>query len=185
MSESKKSSKSEENKHLYFGDRRSFLSKLAWGSFFTYFGMFVFGSIRGLYPRVLFEPRKDFIAGYPYEFAPMQVDESFMSSQRVWIIRTNEGFIALSGICTHLGCTPRWLKNENKFKCPCHGSGFNGFMSDQIEIAVNFEGPAPRPLERLEISFTADGRLKINKGKKFLAEKGEWGMPGAFLPFRG
>ena len=72
MSESKKSSKSEENKHLYFGDRRSFLSKLAWGSFFTYFGMFVFGSIRGLYPRVLFEPRKDFIAGYPYEFAPMQ-----------------------------------------------------------------------------------------------------------------
>ena len=36
---------------------------------------------------------------------------------------------------------PNWLDGEQKFKCPCHGSGF--YMT-----GVNFEGPAPRPLER-------------------------------------
>ena len=67
----------------------------------------------------------------------------------VWIVRTPEdieqhasGFYSLSVTCTHLGCTPNYLSAENKFKCPCHGSGFR-------TTGVNFEGPAPRPLERV------------------------------------
>ena len=39
-------------------------------------------------------------------------------------------------VCTHLGCTPNWLEAEQKFKCPCHGSGF-------YKDGINFEGPAP------------------------------------------
>ena len=49
-----------------------------------------------------------------------------------------------ASVCTHLGCTPNWLEGEQKFKCPCHGSGF-------YKDGINFEGPAPRPLERYAI----------------------------------
>jgi cytochrome b6-f complex iron-sulfur subunit len=48
---------------------------------------------------------------------------------------------ALFAKWTYLGCTPRWLATEDKFKCPYHGSGF-------YKSAMNFEGPAPRPLDR-------------------------------------
>jgi cytochrome b6-f complex iron-sulfur subunit len=58
--------------------------------------------------------------------------------------------------CTHLGCTPRWLATEQKFKCPCHGSGF--FIN-----GLNFEGPAPRPLDRFKISVGDDGHLVVDK----------------------
>ena len=60
-------------------------------------------------------------------------------------------------VCTHLGCTPNWLAAQNKFKCPCHGSGY--YVS-----GINFEGPAPRPLERREIAVSADdGQLIVDK----------------------
>jgi cytochrome b6-f complex iron-sulfur subunit len=46
---------------------------------------------------------------------------------------------------------------------------------------MNFEGPAPRPLERLKVEVGPDGQIVIDKSKKFLFEKGEWGKPGAYL----
>ena len=92
----------------------------------------------------------------------------------VWIVREPEGFYALIATCTHLGCTPNWLASENKFKCPCHGSGF-------YRTGVNFEGPAPRPLERARIVLAEDGQLLVDKSTKFQQEKGEWEKPEAFL----
>ena len=44
------------------------------------------------------------------------------------------------------------LSAENKFKCPCHGSGFR-------TTGINFEGPAPRPLERARIVLADDGQI--------------------------
>ena len=80
----------------------------------------------------------------------------------------------LSTTCTHLGCTPNSLSAEAKFKCPCHGSGFR-------LTGVNFEGPAPRPLERFAIRLADDGQIVVDKTKKFQQEKGEWAAPDAFL----
>lgn len=131
-----------------------------------------------LFPRVLFEPPTSFKAGLPGTFNVGEVSERFMKDQRVWIIREPTGFYALSGICTHLGCTPRWLGPENKFKCPCHGSGFR-------RDGTNFEGPAPRPLERVKIARADDGQLVIDKAVKFRKELGEWEKPGAYLKFTG
>ena len=93
---------------------------------------------------------------------------------RVWIVRDPDGFYALFAKCTHLGCTPRWLLAEAKFKCPCHGSGY-------YRSGINFEGPAPRPLERLKITLAEDGQLVVDKSVKFLFEKGQWGKPGSFV----
>jgi cytochrome b6-f complex iron-sulfur subunit len=131
-----------------------------------------------MFPRVLFEPPTSFKAGYPWEYTVGEVSERFKDTQRVWIIREEDGFYALLAVCTHLGCTPRWLRSENKFKCPCHGSGFR-------KSGINFEGPAPRPLERVKITLAEDGQLLIDKGIRYRYEKGEWGKPGSFLPYRG
>jgi cytochrome b6-f complex iron-sulfur subunit len=92
----------------------------------------------------------------------------------VWIIREADGFYALFAKCTHLGCTPRWLKVEEKFKCPCHGSGFR-------KSGINFEGPAPRPLERYRMALADDGQLVVDMGVSYRFERGDWGKPGAFL----
>ena len=76
--------------------------------------------------------------------------------------------------CTHLGCTPNYLSAENKFKCPCHGSGFR-------TTGINFEGPAPRPLERARIVLADDGQILVDKSRKFQRELGQWIDPEAFL----
>jgi cytochrome b6-f complex iron-sulfur subunit len=128
-----------------------------------------------MFPRVLFEPSPIFKAGFPSEYTIGEVNERFKQSQRVWIVRDSGGFYAILAICTHLGCTPNWFSTEDKFKCPCHGSGFR-------RTGINFEGPAPRPLERIKITLAEDGQLLIDKSVKFLYEKGEWNKPGAYLP---
>ena len=84
------------------------------------------------------------------------------------------GFYALLVTCTHLGCTPNYLAAEAKFKCPCHGSGFR-------TTGINFEGPAPRPLERARIVLAEDGQLLVDKARKFQFELGQWTDPEAFL----
>ena len=81
---------------------------------------------------------------------------------------------ALIAVCTHLGCTPNWLSSDQKFKCPCHGSGFE-------KSGINIEGPAPRPLERYRIELASDGQIQIDKNTKFQEEKGQWSMDGAYL----
>lgn len=154
--------------------RRDFASRAGWVAFFTFIGTFLLGSLRYMFPRVLFEPSPRFKAGYPEDYPVGEVSTKWVKDYRVWIIREDWGYYALLAVCTHLGCTPRWLRAENKFKCPCHGSGFT-------KEGINFEGPAPRPLERLAISIAEDGQILVDKSMRFREERGEWGKPGSFL----
>ena len=76
-----------------------------------------------------------------------------------------------------MGCTPDWKPSENKFKCPCHGSGYD-------TEGVNFEGPAPRPLDRAKVELDAEGQIVVDTGVLFTWPKGmrsEFQDPGAFL----
>jgi len=134
----------------------------------------LFYVLRFLFPNITYEPPLQFKAGLPSEFAPGRVDERFKESNGTWLVRNDLGIYALSTTCTHLGCTPNWLEAEQKFKCPCHGSGFR-------KTGVNFEGPAPRPLERYKIGIADDGQVAVDKSVKFQGEKGEWANPEAFL----
>ena len=154
--------------------RRNFFSRAGWVAFFSFLASFLIGSLRFMFPRVLFEPSPRFKAGYPDDYPTGSVSTIWVKEQRVWIVRDEGGIYAISALCTHLGCTPRWLDAENKFKCPCHGSGFTS-------EGVNFEGPAPRPLERVQITLAEDGQILIDKSIKFLEEKGDWGKPGSIL----
>jgi cytochrome b6-f complex iron-sulfur subunit len=147
---------------------------LAWSFFAASAGAGLTAMGRFMFPNVLTEPPSSFKVGFPADFAVGAVDERFKEKFRVWVVRNEEGMYALSAICTHLGCTPNWLSAENKFKCPCHGSGF--YMS-----GINFEGPAPRPLERVKIALADDGQVLIDKGRLFKQEAGQWNDPESFL----
>ena len=103
-----------------------------------------------------------------------KVDLRYKKQYNVWIVRDDEKIIALSTVCTHLGCTPNWLETDRKFKCPCHGSGFRS-------SGINFEGPAPRPLERYRIYLANDGQIIVDKNKNFKYEKGEWNRTESYL----
>ena len=156
--------------------RRGFLSTLgfAW-ALFTGAAVGMLGAMgRFMFPNVLFEPPQEFKAGFPEDFALDQVDERFKAAYGVWIVREVGGFYALSTTCTHLGCTPNWLEGEQKFKCPCHGSGF--YIS-----GINFEGPAPRPLERGGLRVAEDGMLEVDKSVKFQEELGQWTDAKSFV----
>jgi cytochrome b6-f complex iron-sulfur subunit len=145
--------------------RRDFFTRLGWSGF-GIFGLFsLLGFIRSAFPRVLFQPPATFKAGLPSDYAVGEVSEKFKQEQRVWIVREEEGIYAIFAKCTHLGCTPRWLAAENKFKCPCHGSGF-------YKSGLNFEGPAPRPLDRLKVTLGEDGQLVVDKSKILRMEAG-------------
>jgi cytochrome b6-f complex iron-sulfur subunit len=154
--------------------RRDVFGRFGWGVFTAFSGITLLGFLRSAFPRVLFAPPSIFKAGVPADFIIGEVSTKFQKDQRVWIIREEKGMYALWAKCTHLGCTPRWLPAENKFKCPCHGSGF-------YKSGINFEGPAPRPLERLRITKADDGQIVIDKAVKYLFEKGQWDKPGAYL----
>ncbi len=64
---------------------------------------------------------------------------------RFWFSNTEAGVAALYKVCTHLGCLFKWVGTNGRFECPCHGSKFR---ADGIYI----EGPAPRSLDRFELS---------------------------------
>jgi cytochrome b6-f complex iron-sulfur subunit len=153
---------------------------LAWGGFTAASLLALAATGRMMFPNVLDEPSQQFEAGFPSEYG-MGVDERWKDKFGVWIVRTPDdivqdmsGFYALVAVCTHLGCTPNFLPAEQKFKCPCHGSGFR-------LTGINFEGPAPRPLERAGISLAEDGQLVVDKSRRFQFELGQWADPESFL----
>lgn len=77
---------------------------------------------------------------------------------RMHLSTTEDGFLALYAVCTHLGCLPKWTPGNNRFECPCHGSKFEA-NGDYIE------GPAPRDLDRFVATITfADGTSATTDG---------------------
>ena len=138
-----------------------------------------FGMLRFMFPNILREPPSRFKVGFPDQFPPGQVETKYKAQFGVWVINTEYNgepqIFALKSVCTHLGCTPNWLEAEQKFKCPCHGSGF------YID-GINFEGPAPRPLERYAIVVADDGQIEVDKSRIFQEEMGQWQDGASFIP---
>ncbi|MEQ8672036.1 MAG: Rieske 2Fe-2S domain-containing protein [Aggregatilineales bacterium] len=74
-----------------------------------------------------------------------------LPSGRFWMSNTNEGYVSLYAVCTHLGCLPKWVDTNDRFECPCHGSKFE-------EDGIYIEGPAPRGMDRFVTTLTfSDG----------------------------
>ncbi|HKP81081.1 MAG TPA: Rieske 2Fe-2S domain-containing protein [Pyrinomonadaceae bacterium] len=142
------------------------------GSLLTFFLMFV----RFFLPRSILEPSSVFRIGAPADYA-IGVDTKWQQQYRIWVTRTSDRLFVIYARCTHLGCTPDWKASENKFKCPCHGSGYDS-------EGINFEGPAPRPMDRAKVTLDAEGQIVVDTGKLFEWPKGEpthFDDEGAFI----
>lgn len=151
----------------------------AWTAIGAVTGISVLGTARFMFPNVLVEPPSKFKVGPASDYPLNTVSNKWKDQFGVWIVHTDQyegkGLLyALTSVCTHLGCTPNWLDGEQKFKCPCHGSGF-------YITGVNFEGPAPRPLERAGIRIAEDGMLEVDKSMKFQEEMGQWTDAASFV----
>jgi cytochrome b6-f complex iron-sulfur subunit len=133
---------------------------------------------RFMFPNILTEPPAKFKVGFPAEYPAGYVETRFKQEHGVWVVsaeyRGKRQIYALRTVCTHLGCITIWQENERKFKCPCHGSGF------YID-GVNFEGPAPRPLERYAIEIADDGQLQVDKSRTFQQELAQWKDPACYV----
>lgn len=155
--------------------RREFSVALAvaWGSLIAV-GATAAGAFQSfLVPKVTKEPPTSFRAGKLGDYPTDGVYETFKGPQNVWVVRQRGELFALSTICTHLGCIPNWLAADQKFKCPCHGSGF--YMN-----GVNFEGPAPRPLERFKVALEGDVVI-VDKSMKYRQELGQWENQASYI----
>ena len=139
----------------------------------TCFLMFV----RFFLPRAIFEPSSTFKIGFPGDYA-LGVDTKYQQMYRIWVDKTSDRLFVVYARCTHLGCTPDWKASENKFKCPCHGSGYDS-------EAINFEGPAPRPMDRAHVELDAEGQIVVDVSRLYKwpkGEKNEFNDPGAYIP---
>ncbi len=151
--------------------------RLIWACIWGYLGVNFLMFLRFFFPRALFEPNTIVDIGFPSDFA-MGVNQQFLMSNRVWVVKEPDRLFVIFARCTHLGCTPEWKPAENKFKCPCHGSGYDS-------EGVNFEGPAPRPMDRAHVELDPTGRIIADTSRLYIddprAGVNHFNDPGAFL----
>jgi len=150
--------------------------RLVWATVAAFLTAWLLAFFRFFLPRTLFEPATSFKIGYPEEYG-LGVDTKFQQKYRIWVDRTPDRIFVIYARCTHLGCTPDWKPSENKFKCPCHGSGYDS-------EGVNFEGPAPRPMDRAHIETAPDGQILVDVSRLYQWPKGQpsqFNDDGAFL----
>lgn len=154
--------------------RRRIIWTCIWGYIAANFFMF----LRFFFPRALFEPNTVHNIGPASDFQ-IGVNEKFKQAYRIWVIKEPPRLFCVFAKCTHLGCTPDWKPAENKFKCPCHGSGYT-------PEAINFEGPAPRPMDRAHVELNAEGQVIVDTSRLYSWYKSQGGpdefeQPGAFI----
>jgi cytochrome b6-f complex iron-sulfur subunit len=150
--------------------------RLVWATVAAFLTAWLLAFFRFFLPRTLFEPATSFKIGYPEEYG-LGVDTKFQQKYRIWVDRTPDRIFVIYARCTHLGCTPDWKPSENKFKCPCHGSGYDN-------EGINFEGPAPRPMDRAHIETSPDGQILVDVSRLYQWPKGQpsqFNDDGAFL----
>jgi cytochrome b6-f complex iron-sulfur subunit len=150
--------------------------RLVWSAVAAFLVAWFLAFFRFFLPRTLFEPATSFKIGYPEEYG-LGVDTKFQQKYRIWVDRTPDRIFVIYARCTHLGCTPDWKPSENKFKCPCHGSGYDS-------EGVNFEGPAPRPMDRAKVEIAPDGQILVDVSRLYQWPKGQptqFNDDGAFL----
>ncbi|MDP9267325.1 MAG: Rieske 2Fe-2S domain-containing protein [Acidobacteriota bacterium] len=138
--------------------------RLVWSAIVAFLAAWLLAFFRFFLPRTLFEPSTVFKVGYPSDYA-IGVDTKWQAQYRIWVDRTPDRLFVIYARCTHLGCTPDWKPAENKFKCPCHGSGYDS-------EGVNFEGPAPRPMDRAHVELDPTGQIVVDTSRLFQWPKG-------------
>ena len=73
-----------------------------------------------------------------------------MGSKPVIVLNTEQGIVAYSAICTHLGCIVAFDDLNGTIVCPCHDGRFNPATGAVVS------GPPPAPLPPVTVSVEGD-----------------------------
>jgi cytochrome b6-f complex iron-sulfur subunit len=138
--------------------------RIVWASVVGFLTTCFLMFLRFFLPRSITEPPSMFRIGSVSDYA-LGVDTKWQQQYRIWVTKTSDRLFVIYARCTHLGCTPDWKASENKFKCPCHGSGYDS-------EGINFEGPAPRPMDRAHVEVDPEGQIVVNIGRLYDWPKG-------------
>lgn len=127
--------------------RRRFLLLVGTGALGAAGAGLAAATLRFIEPNLLFEEERRFAVGRPEDVPVGTV--LVLTRQRVFVVREEKGFYALSAVCTHLGCITRYEAEQRGFFCPCHGSRYG--LTGQVT-----GGPAPQALVRLQLTLEQD-----------------------------
>ena len=151
--------------------------RVIWALIYGYLGINVLMFLRFFFPRALYEPNTNVNIGYPYDFLA-GVNQQLLQSNRIWVVREPGRLFVIFVRCTHLGCTPDRLTQQDMFHCPCHGSEYD-------PEGVNFAGPAPRPMDRLYVRLPANGSIQVETSPLFMQDPragiNHFNAPGAYV----
>lgn len=128
--------------------RREFLYYIWSASLLLLLGQVGAGVLWFVYPRFA-EGTFGGVFGFPVDRVPAAggPPESEPSGRFHVAHLDDDSLVVLYGVCTHLGCLPKWTPAADRFECPCHGSKFE-------RSGLYIEGPAPRSLDRFVTTVT-------------------------------
>ena len=130
-------------------DRRQFLKSLLFFLGTTVVASFVYPLARFLEPPGG-EAQGRKITIKREEIPPGSAKDIVVHSIPAIVINTpGKGFIALSKVCTHLGCLVEYEKARNRLLCPCHAGVYN------LEGNV-VSGPPPKPLQKFAVKVEGE-----------------------------
>jgi cytochrome b6-f complex iron-sulfur subunit len=115
-----------------------FMVGVGGSTFFFAFPRFKAGEFGGVFPL-----------GNAGEVLPKPNDPPLHNpAGKFWLTNVNGAIVALYDVCVHLGCLYEWQAVTGRFECPCHGSKYT-------KEGKYLEGPAPRSLDRMTVSFVS------------------------------
>jgi cytochrome b6-f complex iron-sulfur subunit len=75
----------------------------------------------------------------------------FGASPAMLIHHEDGRWIALTAVCTHLGCTVQYEPAADRIHCACHGGVYNAYTG------ANVSGPPPKPLKLFKVAVIDTG----------------------------
>jgi len=94
-------------------------------------------------------------AGKAEEFETGQGRLTLVDEEPVWVIRVATGFVALSAVCTHKGCSLKWQEKRRLLTCPCHEGSFD-------ERGNVTHGLPRHPLAQFQVGVV-DGEVYVSR----------------------
>jgi cytochrome b6-f complex iron-sulfur subunit len=130
-------------------NRRRFLKSVLGLLGTTLFVSFAYPLVRFLAPpggeakgkKVVFK-RSDLPEGYAKDIVIGNIPAILINTP-------DKGFIALSKVCTHLGCLVEYDKIKNRLLCPCHA----GVYSLEGKVV---SGPPPKSLQKFPLKVEGE-----------------------------
>jgi len=77
----------------------------------------------------------------------------FGTAPAMLIHHQNGVWVALTAVCTHLGCTVQYEPQANRIHCACHGGVYDP------RTGANVSGPPPKPLKQFKVAVNEAGVL--------------------------